>query len=378
MSLIERYPDESEAGEATWLLGQLSERQKHFIEALERYAAIPAKHARRDEAWAAIARCHERLIARLRAEKKPTADAEEAAIAQLVPAAKAILDLTTAPEFDRSDPKSKIQNPKSKIHDDDPLASQAAPANAAPLKRPHAELLVRLARLLLERQPADYKAADRLLEHVITTARDGEWLKAAEQLRVVSLTGQRRIDEAERLLDSLEEAGPDELLTLLDGLTAVAAHCDAGTQRLVAELQLRALQGLAVSPQRELSAAQRLRLLRTRAEAFTATGQTSKAIAASQQLLEKSPRDATLLRSIAELCESLESTDGFKQAKSLWRRLEAVLKAGSTEWLDARWHVIHCCQKLGEQTEAEKLLKVTKLLYPDLGGPAMRAKFEGL
>jgi hypothetical protein len=73
----------------------------------------------------------------------------------------------------------------------------------------------------------------------------------------------------------------------------------------------------------------------------------------------------------------LETNAGNKQAKGLWRRLEGVLKAGSPEWLDARWHVIRCCQKLGEQAEADKLLKVTKLLYPDLGGAAMKAKFDG-
>jgi hypothetical protein len=91
LSLIERYPAESEAAEATWLLGQITERQQHFNDALDLYASIPAKHARRDDAWAAIARCHERLIKQLRADKQPTTDAEETAIAQLVPAAKAIL-----------------------------------------------------------------------------------------------------------------------------------------------------------------------------------------------------------------------------------------------------------------------------------------------
>ncbi len=342
-SLIERYPAESEAAEATWLLGQIAERQRHFNDAMKLYASIPAKHARRDDAWAAIARCHERLIKQLRADQQPTADAEEAAISQLVPAARAVLDL------------------------------KSSEANG-----PQAELLVRLARLLMERHPPDEKSADRLLQYTIATSSAAEWRKAAEQLRVVSLAGQRRIDEAEKLLDSLEESGPDELLSLLDGLTSVAAACDSGTQRLVAELQLRALQDLAVSTQQELSAAQRLRLWQVRAEAYAATGQTTKAIAASLQLLEKLPRDPKRLRSTAELSEMLESSDGNKQAKSLWRRLETLLKPGSAEWLDARWHVIRCCQKLGEQAEADKLLKVTKLLYPDLDGPAMRAKFDSL
>ena len=340
--LRERYADQPESAEAAWLLGQMHERQQHFLEAIELFASIPATHARYDEAWAAIARSHERQVAWLRAENKPTADAESAATRQLLPAV----------ELRISNLKSQISNPQ-------------------------AELLVRFARLLLERQPADYKSADQWLEAVLSQSKDRDWLKAAEQLRVVSLAGQRRIDEAEKLIGAFEESGPDELLTLLDGLAAVAAHCDMGTQRLVAELQLRASQTLAESP-KKLTDAQRLRLWRARAEAFSATGQPTKAVAVYEQLVEKSPRDAKLLRTAAELCESLSSTTGDQHAKTYWRRLEGVLKAGSPEWLDARWHVIRNCQRLGDKSEADKLLKVTKLLYPELGSQAMRARFEEL
>ena len=347
--LRERYADQPESAEAAWLLGQMHERQQHFLEAIEVFASIPVTHARYDEAWAGIARSHERQVSRLRSESKLTADAESVAIKQLL----------AAVELRISNLKSQISNFKTEI------------------STPQAELLVRLARLLLERQPADYKSADQWLAMVLAQAKDRDWLRAAEQLRVVSLAGQRRIDEAEKLIGALEESGPEELLTLLDGLAAVAARCDMGTQRLVAELQLRASQSLAESP-KKLTDAQRLRLWRARAEAFSATGQPTKAVAVYEQLVEKSPRDAKLLRTAAELCESLSSTTGDQHAKTYWRRLEGVLKAGSPEWLDARWHVIRNCQQLGDKAEADKLLKVTKLLYPDLGGPTLRAKFEEL
>lgn len=340
--LHERYPDQPEAGEANWLLGQMHERQQEFQAAIESFASISEKHARHDEALAGIARCHERQVARLRAAGKPTLEAESAAIKQLLPAV----------ELQFSNLKSEISIPQ-------------------------AELLVRFARLLLERQPADYKAADQWLAAVLAQTKEGEWRKTAEQLRVVSLAGQRRIDEAEKLIGALEASGQDELLALLDGLATVAARCDMGTQRLVAELQLRASQNLAESP-KKLTDAQRLRLWRARAEAFSATGQPTKAVAVYEQLVEKSPRDVKLLRTAAEMCESLNSTAGDQQAKTYWRRLEGTLKAGSAEWLDARWHVIHCCQRLGEKSEAAKLLKVTKLLYPELGGPTLRAKFVEL
>ena len=351
-SLRERYSDLPEAAEAAWLLGQTLERQQQFSEAIGLFATVPESHVRHDEAWAGVARCHEQQVSRLRRDAKPTAEAEAAAIRQLLPVATAVLETFGSAQPRGSEPHAERE-----------------------ITKPQTELLVRLARLLLEQQPADDKAADRLLEFAVAHSRDREWLKLAKQLRVVSLAGQRRIDEAERLIESLEAAGPDELLTLLDGVTAVATRSDVGTQRLVAELQLRASQSLSDAVAK-LTEPQRLHLMRARAEALAATGQPTKAIAIYQQLIEKSPRDAKLLRMAAELCESLDSKEATQQAKTFWRRLEGSLKAGGLEWLDARWHVIRCCRRLGEQAEADKLLKVTKLLYPDLGGEAMRARFD--
>ena len=389
-SLSERYPKTAEAAEAVWMLGQLAERQQRLNEAIGLYATIPNKHARSDAAWAAIARCHERLIAQLRSEKKPTVEAEERAITQLHPAAQAVLESLANNKSQTADPKPRPVDSESDGADLKSEVSNSKTKDAVHLTRYQSELLVRLARLLLERQPisesqsrprerADENlSVDRLLESSLAFSRDVEWRKSAGQLRVISLAGQRKIDEAEKLLDSLEEAGPDELLAMLDGLTAVSVRCDATTRRFVAELQLKALQDLAVSTQQELTATQRTRLWRARAEAYAATGQVSKAITASEQLLENTPRDAKLLRSMAELCELLETNAANKQAKGYWRRLEGLLKSGSPDWLDARWHVIRCCQKLGEKEEADKLLKVTKLLYPDLGGAPIKAKFDSL
>jgi tetratricopeptide (TPR) repeat protein len=362
-SLRERYTDQPEASEAAWLMGQTLERQQHFLEAIESFASVPEKHTRYDEAGAGIARCHEGNLSRLRAEDKPTTDAEKAAIKQMLPRAQAILQASGAASAPRSDDET----------------ANRREADAALLARNAArsELLVRLARLLLEKRPADDKTADQLLAAVIAQSQEREWLRAAKQLRVVSLAGRRQIDEADRLIESLEAAGPDELLSLLDGLSAVASRSDVGTQRFVAELQLRASQPLADSPSK-LTESQRIRMWRARAEAFSATGQPSKAVAVYQQLIEKSPRDPKLLRTAAESFESMGSPAGNQQAKGAWRKLEGLLKAGSAEWLDARWHVIRCCRKLGENAEADKLLKLTKLLYPDLGGDAMRAKYDEL
>lgn len=364
-SLMERHSKSREASEATWLLGQLAERQRSFVDAVRLYSTISESQARRDEAVAGIARCQEFALAQLRQDGQSTAELNQRVLAQLLPLATAISE-----RLDRA----TSETPKAVEPEDDDLPHPPTPPQ---LNRAQAELLTRVARLLLEREPPDYVTADRLLERVIAASRDSEWQRISRQLRVVSLAGQDRLSEAQKLLDSLEEASPDDLLALLDGLTAAARSGDTRTQRLIAELQLSATRRFANAPQK-LSAAQQRRLWRTRAEAFATIGEPSQAVSLYQQLVKNSPRDGRLLRAAAELCESLNSTDGFKHAKSFWRGLEAATKAGTLDWLDARWHVIHCSLKLGERSEAEKLLKVTKLLYPELGNAATKARFVEL
>ncbi len=371
LSLRERYADQPEASEAAWLLGQLAERDQKFCEAINRFALIAESHPRRDAAWAAIARCHERQISQLRTDKVPITESIAAARQQLTPVVQRVLKRLDDPAtvtVDRS-PATDLAETTGE------LGRQPVMAVMNPFD---AELLVRSARLLIEHPSvADQEFVDQLLARVIGSARDRTWLNTAKQLQVVLLASRRKIDDAERLLDSLDRTTPDELLSLLDGLSSVAAQTDGSTQRLVAELQLRASRRLANSPQ-SLTESQRTRLWRARAEAFAVTGQPSHAVAAYQKLLDKSPRDTLLLHAVAELCERIDSPESLQKAKGCWRKLEAIHNPGNLDWLDARWHVIRCCQRLNERAEADKLLKLTKLLYPDLGNAAIKARFGEL
>jgi hypothetical protein len=58
--------------------------------------------------------------------------------------------------------------------------------------------------------------------------------------------------------------------------------------------------------------------------------------------------------------------------------LEAFDTAGSPAWLRTRLTVARVCLQLGEKTECEKLLKVTRILYPELGGESLKAEYAAL
>ena len=95
-------------------------------------------------------------------------------------------------------------------------------------------------------------------------------------------------------------------------------------------------------------------------------------------MLAKSPRNKQLLRTTANLLLKTSVRKRILKARQYRRRLESFEKPGTTEWLTARYHVALCTFQLAEYAECRKLLKVTKLLYPRLGGGELRRKFETL
>src|SRR5262249_53009869 len=129
---------------------------------------------------------------------------------------------------------------------------------------------------------------------------------------------------------------------------------------------------------KELSAMQQRRLDLSLAKAYLATAQPTKAVEVYRKLLEGSPRDIELARQLGKLLIAREELACRTLAKVCWQRVEGAYKQGTTEWLDARSRVIESCVRLNDYEQARKLLKVTKLLYPKLGGDELQTRFAEL
>ncbi|RMF19904.1 MAG: hypothetical protein D6760_12575, partial [Deltaproteobacteria bacterium] len=189
---LARYADHPTAAEAAWMMGRLQESLRRFQEALAAYRSIPRDHPRRDWAEVAVARCHEKRLAELRRRGEDVTGYEADVLAELARF-----------ENDRQD-------------------------SDGPLSLPRAELLVRTARIELNRSLPDYAQADRLLDRVFdgfarrprdasaeAQSVESAWnnlIDVARQLRIVSLAGQERLEEAQRLVEDLSRAGDNEIL----------------------------------------------------------------------------------------------------------------------------------------------------------------------
>lgn len=359
-----RFAGTPTAGEATWMLATLQEYRLQFTVALKLYLEIPASHSRGPRAQVAAARCLEGILARLRELKRPQ---------------------------DRKAWEVYATGRLSKMVEEFPQSPRKLNASQT-------EVAMRLARIQLNRAEPDYRQADELLERAYRSAPGSrqpsgksktkskaapaarQWtslIQNVRQLRIVSLAGRGRLAEARNALKQLADAGPAEVLAILDGLMQVAPDGGGTMQRELGLVQLHA--AVELDRKREaLSKSEQAWLDRCLAQAYASSGQGRRAIEYYEKLLAGTPNDRALRKTTAELL--LQSTDRkhLAKAKAYWRQIESAEKKGSPEWLKARYHVALSLFRLGELKECRKLLRVTRLLYPKLGGPHLRRQFEDL
>ena len=370
----ERYAESPTQHDAGWMLGLLEERRLQATAALRLYRTIPAEHRRGAAAQAAVARCHEAILARLHdlLRTTPAADRQREIRGLLAQTEQdAIAELTTLVE--------------------------SYPESPAPLAVEQAEVCLRLARMLLNRGVPEYARADALLERVFhsgettptsanpdpaaTAGEPAVWkplLRTAAQLRIVSLAGQGEFQRAEELVRSLSGSDAADVLGILAGLGEMARDTSENTRFHVGQLQLRAAAELDAR-RSELSSDEQQQLDLCLAEAYVAGGQSRDGIARFERVLAAQPGNEQVRRRLAEVLEETCGTsECLDKARGHWRRLESTARPGTPEWMQARYHVIHCLLRLGDQEAAARLLAITKLLYPDLGGESLQPQFAKL
>ena len=97
-----------------------------------------------------------------------------------------------------------------------------------------------------------------------------------------------------------------------------------------------------------------------------------------KRLASASLKDVEVQRAIAVQLSDTNDNDGLSLAQQCWRRVESLSPPGSPEWMTARLGALRATVKLKQTEEARKLLQVTKILYPDLGGEPFAGQFEAL
>ncbi len=235
------------------------------------------------------------------------------------------------------------------------------------------------ARALLHVSLADYQAARDLLVAALAAGCSApkQWTCSVRTLLVLAQAGCGDVGGASNTLAALDGMPTDELLATIEGLSRLTARSAPALRKRLAQIQLQALEKLPTSG-KPLGPQQRIRTERLRAQALADAGRTDEAVRAFRALLANNADDLYLQQAMAEALLSRDDTDSLHQSLALWRMVEKKSPAGSSHWFAAQYAIATINQRLGDPRQAIKLIDFLESLYPQMGGPEMKAKFAEL
>jgi len=339
---LARWSASSTTGEARWLLGGVRRYQRDWDRAIAAYQGIGPADPRLADAIDAVGTCYKARLAELRADHP----AAEALAARGTAWFESILDTAGGSPIERLSPAQR-------------------------------RVVLWAARMRLA--SADYGKAQRRLTAALAEAPDApdDWRREAEALSVVALAGAGQADEAGRMVERLATAPPTALLNLVDQLDRLAQAAPTPHRQRLANLQLQVVD-LVGRRQSELSPDQRLAFHQAYAGALVASGRGDEALEKYATLARAHPDDAKLGEAYAELLATRGDRWSLAAALAEWRRIERRAKPGGGQWFRAKYAVAELNLRLGRPERAEKIIELLALLHPELGGPAMKPRFEQL
>ncbi len=369
---LKDFSGQPTVNEARFLKAQLEEQRLQATQALLIYLQVETGHARADDAMSGAARCYETILQRLNERHLPIAEFQREAIERLSDFLSIHRDSTESWTVSTAEIALRLaaillMGP-SEIS---PIVDAATPRVTGPQvgissRCRQAEHWLTRVSAFVSQHGSDVSTAKAM--------------KAFQQrttpLLIVALTGMGNTADAERLL-SEKSVSPVQMLDIVEKLNwFVAATTDEERNRITA------LQRLVIEQldrrRDELSQDQHQLLDQCLIRVYAATGQIGKTLELAKRLSEKSAKDVDKQREIAQLLSGLQNTEAAALMKQSWRRVESLTKPGSLEWLTARKEILQACVRLGQLEEARKLIQVTKVLYPELGGEPLKAQFEAI
>lgn len=340
---LAHWPEGPTADQVRWRLGRLCEHQQDWPGAIAAYRTVSPQFGRFAEVVEGAARCWRAWLDQKRAAGEPV----DAAVAD------------AAGWFE-----SIVFGPSRQVPTTWTPAARAAALEAA--------------RLWLDYTASGYGRAEQLLSTALAPEQIAdappEWTSAARAMLVYSLAGQGRRDEAAAVLQQVSTGPPGQLLGVLQGLLRVVAAARPDAKPEWAEIALRAAK-LMDARRGELDPGQRQTADRLKAQALAVAGRTEEALAAYQWLAKIYSHDGDVQEAYAQLLSSRQDRPSLETALAKWREIDSGSRPASDRWFRAKYEVASLHLRLGDRAQAVKIINLLQLLHPELGGPAMKARF---
>ncbi|WP_166824282.1 tetratricopeptide repeat protein [Thalassoroseus pseudoceratinae] len=359
---LKKFPQSPTTAEARWMLGSLQEARLQHTEALNYYEAIPLEHPRGPFSRTAAARCQFKIVRWLETLERREQDASRK---------QAIVEKRA--EWERRAIQQLTQWMT-------PFPETATDQNAW-----QAEIAVWLARLNLERNPPRFAAAEDALAKVVraesqSSTKSNRWQQVVDLAvveRIHAFAGRQRFSDALAVANAIPQIEPKRRLELLRQLQKLEVEAEDSTQRQWGKLLLSIAEPLE-DARETLDQTDLQTIDLALAQALTLVGQSERAAKIYSRLTAKGMVDPEVMAAAARNLNRETDAESLARAQTYWQRVEKMTQPGTDAWFAARFHNLELMLRTGNVAEFRKLMQVTTILHPQLGGPKWRSKFQQL
>ncbi len=333
---LEQWPDSKSANQAAWWLARLRISQRDWPAAVAALQQVDQSFARYKEVVDSLSQSYSRWLRQLNRD-----DVEYQTVAR-----KAVETFSV-------------------------LGGQVdADARPAIYRR----AMLEAARFQLHHLREQHQQVEQLLIGALESQQDApaQWRTAVRVLLVYAIAAQRdRLEDARRQLEEMAAATPRDLLLLVDGLADLLRE---NNDPLLARVQLYAVE--LVEKQRDaLDENLHRRLDRAAAEAYAAAGRRAEARAAYEKVSKTYPDDPRIQVGYAQFLLDGSDEASLRAALEKWREVETKSPRGSERWFLSKYSQALAHERLGNCRQATRIIKLTQVLHPELGGPELKAQF---
>jgi len=341
---LRRWPAGESAAQVRWWMGRLRQHQGDWTGAIAAYTSLGPGDPQFADAVAAVADCYEAWLAPLRAAGEPTGELAGRAASWL---------------------ESVVRDASGEVPPGLDALGQLA--------------VLRAARFWLDAPPEGFARAERLAGAALAGTPEGPaaWTSALGAALVAALAGQGRQAQADAVLQGISQAGPDALATLLEDLARVASGARPEVRKELAPLELRAI-GMLGSGLGGLDEAEQRRIGQIHAQALADVGRVGEALQHYQALAARWPDDAAIQQGRARVLSAQQDRPALEEALAAWREVQRRSRAGTSSWFEAKYALAELQYRLGRPRQAEEIITLLSVVHPELGGPAMKTRFERL
>lgn len=338
------WPQAATANQARLWLGQIFESQRQWKQAIDVLFDVDPDSNYFPAAVSVASICCERYCEELAAQSDPQLKEQATSIAdRLVKFARRLLETT--------------------------VVSNRAAARAA----------ISSAHIRLKYTRSGYQKVEQLLRAVRDHQPDAapDLSARLHVLLVQALAGEGDLRAAREKLETTPDVGDEYLLQLIEGLNTLLAAKAAPHRKALAKLQLDCFEKLAGDLGR-FATGDRVHLGLARAEALEVVGRREEALAILKALADEKPQRGKIQTKYASILLDQNDARSLQLALNKWREIERRSNHKSARWFEAKYAQAEAHRKLGSPEVALRIIRMTEVLHPDLGGPVMKQRFMKL